>query len=315
MEPRSFYTLADASYFLGLAALVNSLRLLGHDEPIVVLDCGLTDRQRELVEPEATLVLSPPGLHPSVARAHAALLHPARAMILVDSDIIVTRALTELFEEALSGRIVVFEDNVAHRFDPRWPGLLGLPPQHRHPYVNGGLIALSDASLPFLEEYFLLSRGIDARHSIFTDGVAADPFYYLDQDVFNALLGSRLRPDEYVVHDLRLAPHPPFAGVKLISVDERHCAYEDGVEPFVLHHVLRKPWLAHTRSTVYSRLLSRLLLASDLAVTPPVEWVPLRLRTGPAARVARVESHARSRLHEQRGRLGVRRRLAGRRVR
>ena len=52
IEPAAFYCVADERYFLGAVGLVNSLRLVGHDEPIYLLDCGLTDDQRELLEPE-----------------------------------------------------------------------------------------------------------------------------------------------------------------------------------------------------------------------------------------------------------------------
>ena len=43
MRPGSdytFYTVADARFWLGAVALVNSLRLVGHKEPVVVLDLG-----------------------------------------------------------------------------------------------------------------------------------------------------------------------------------------------------------------------------------------------------------------------------------
>ena len=40
--PRAaFYCVADERYFLGAVGMLNSLRLLGHAEPIYVLDCGV----------------------------------------------------------------------------------------------------------------------------------------------------------------------------------------------------------------------------------------------------------------------------------
>ena len=42
----AFYCVADSRYFPGAVGLVNSLRLVGHREPILVLDTGLTDAQR-----------------------------------------------------------------------------------------------------------------------------------------------------------------------------------------------------------------------------------------------------------------------------
>ena len=49
MTPAAFYCVADERYFLGAVGLINSLRLVGHDEPVYLLDCGLTDAQRELL--------------------------------------------------------------------------------------------------------------------------------------------------------------------------------------------------------------------------------------------------------------------------
>ena len=43
----AFYCVADARYFLGAVGMINSLRVLGHEETVYVLDCGLTDGQRE----------------------------------------------------------------------------------------------------------------------------------------------------------------------------------------------------------------------------------------------------------------------------
>ena len=40
----AFYCVADERYFLGAVGLINSLRLVGHDEPIHLLDCGLRAR-------------------------------------------------------------------------------------------------------------------------------------------------------------------------------------------------------------------------------------------------------------------------------
>ena len=41
----------DARYFLGAVGLINSLRLVGHTEPIYLLDCGLTARPARAARP------------------------------------------------------------------------------------------------------------------------------------------------------------------------------------------------------------------------------------------------------------------------
>ena len=45
----AFYCVADERYFLGAVGMINSLRVLGHDEPVFLLDCGLTAEQRRLL--------------------------------------------------------------------------------------------------------------------------------------------------------------------------------------------------------------------------------------------------------------------------
>jgi 3-mercaptopyruvate sulfurtransferase SseA len=56
MPTAAFYAVSDSSYFLGAVGLINSLRLIGHLEPIYLLDCGLEEWQREAIEGEVTIV-------------------------------------------------------------------------------------------------------------------------------------------------------------------------------------------------------------------------------------------------------------------
>jgi hypothetical protein len=44
-----FYTICTPDYFVGLVGLVNSLRLLGHRERVVVLDCVLSADRRAVL--------------------------------------------------------------------------------------------------------------------------------------------------------------------------------------------------------------------------------------------------------------------------
>ncbi len=48
--------------------MINSLRLNGHREPIYLLDCGLSDDQRELLAAEVTVVDAPDGSSHSCSR-------------------------------------------------------------------------------------------------------------------------------------------------------------------------------------------------------------------------------------------------------
>ena len=105
------------------------------------------------------------------------------------------------------------------------------------------------------------------QKGILSDGTPDYPFYFPDQDVLNAILASKVQPESLAIMEHRLAPHPMFEGVELLDERTLRCSYPDGLEPFGLHQVLqRKPWLAPVRRTLYSDLLPRLWLGSDLAL-------------------------------------------------
>lgn len=311
----AFYCVADSRHFLGVVALINSLRLLGHDETIFVADSGLEPGQRALLAPHAALVPAGEAPAPHLLKCMVPRARPADTTILVDADVILIRPLTPILLAA-GERAVVFADAVPHRFHPEWSELLGVGPLRRQPYVNSGLLVLPRAlATRILPRVVAGQTRVDVARSFVARGHAGDPFYYLDQDVWNAVLAACLSPDELLILDHRLAPHPPFAGLRLLDESELRCAYADGTEPYGLHHVgPRKPWLAATRWTVYSRLLRRLLLAPDLALRLEPDQVPLRLRPGSLAWVDRRRATLVALAASQRGRLGLRRRLAARRV-
>ena len=119
-DARSFYSVADREYFLGAVALINSLRLVGHRERMVILDCGLAEEQRDLLGREATIVTVSQNdletLPRFLLRDRAPLLRPAETMILLDADIIVTRSLEPIFKLAQAGKIIAFDDPLGDRF-------------------------------------------------------------------------------------------------------------------------------------------------------------------------------------------------------
>lgn len=53
----TFYTICNAAYFPGLVGPIDSLRLLGHHNSIVVLDCGLTSKQRDILSSHYSIVV------------------------------------------------------------------------------------------------------------------------------------------------------------------------------------------------------------------------------------------------------------------
>lgn len=312
MSSTSIYCVSESSHFLGAVALVNSLRLTGHDQPIVVLDCGLEDRQRDVLAREATIIPAAGSAPPALLKWAAPLEQPADVMLLIDVDIIVTRSLAPLLERVSEGKMVAFADALEDRRDARWGPLLDLPEPRRQPYVSTGLLALPRRlGADMLQALRALGARIDPAESMIGHGTPDDPFYFLDQDIINAYLASSVDRDDVVVLEHRLAPHPPFRGLKIVDPVHLRCEYADGVEPFALHHIQRKPWLHSLPRNAYSELLSRLLTAPDLPLRLMQSELPLRLRDGALGQLDRGLISAWAALMRGRRALGLRRRLAG----
>jgi hypothetical protein len=292
----AFYCVCDRRYFLGAAAMINSLRLVRHDEPIHVLDCGLTREQRAILAPHATMVTRPDDTPPYLAKTIAPSLHPADAMILIDADIVLTRSLGELIGSVPDG--VVGFRNDRDRFVREWGVLLGLGEARRRPYVSSGLVVLA-GSLGSEVLGLLHDRQGRVEFERTFYGGRMEPEYafrYPEQDVLNAILSTRGEGDRILALDEALLANPPFAGLRLRDEESLRCAYGDGTEPYGLHHYARKPWLEPMYHGIYSRLLARLLLGPGLTVVVPEGDVPLRMRSGPLAGVARTGVNARDRL-------------------
>jgi hypothetical protein len=303
----AFYTVSDADYFVGTVALLNSLRLAGHTDHFFVADCGLTERQRQLLAPHATLVDA--SLHGVAhhAKLRAVMEHKADVMVLLDSDMLVLRRLDDLIRHSADGSIVAFADPLSDRFDPRWSELLRLGDLHRGTYVNTGALVIPRRLVdPILDRVTAAQEAVNVKQTRLGRATPSDPFYFVDQDVWNAVLASDVAANDLVVLPQRLAPHPPFKGLDLRSAGY---TYADGEAPFLLHHVLAKPWLRRTRRNLYSRLLPRLLLEERVPVRLERRDLPLRLRGGRRAEfaqlgadVAAASAFFRGRL---RGRLGI----------
>lgn len=311
IEGAAFYCMSSRLYFLGAVGLVNSLRLIGHREPIFLLDCGLSESQRRLLAPHVNLVAAPDDREPFMLKTVLPTRHPAEVMVLIDADIIATRALDDLVEGAAGGRAVA----VAHprdRFVPEWGELLGLGTARRRPYVSSALVLLGGRE--GREVLRILDRAqdrIDFDRTMFRttvpeypfiepgtgEALAPDyPFFFADQDLLNAILATSLEPDRVLTIDSRLAALPPFDGLALVDEGSLRCAYEDGAAPYVIHHHTSKPWLEPTYHGIYSRLLRRLLIGPDVAVRVPQGDLPLRLRSGLRAYAERKRVNARERV-------------------
>jgi hypothetical protein len=302
----AFYCVADSSYFVGAVGMLNSLRLLGHTEEVFVLDCGLTAEQRALLDPHATLVPGPIDVPPCLLKTIAPLSHPAEVMVLIDADIVATRSLGQLIERASEGRVLAIKDG-EDRYFPEWGDLLGTGVPRRQPYVSSSLVILGNGpGRQVVRLMHEMQTRIDVQGSPFAARVpdraffrgdyaapaASHPFFYPEQDVLNAILATEVDPRCVEVLDRRSEADPPFAGLRVVDEHTLRCAYRDGTQPYVLHHFALKPWLERTFHSPYARLLRRLLIFSDVPVRIPEGEVPLRLRTGARAWVARMVVNA-----------------------
>lgn len=313
----AFYAVADHRHFIGAVALVNSLRLAGHDEPVFLVDAGLTDLQRQRLAPHVTLLPAPEGVAPVYLAPVGPLARPAHVEVLVDADVIVLRSLAPLVERARGGRFVAFVNDPPNdtRFFPEWAAALGLPAlAPGRPYLNAGLFLLPRGLADRLLERWLAAQDRIAQGGTRYDGATLqDPFYFADQDVVNAVLRAELDDEELEIVAHALAPHTPLRGVRIADETSLVCEHADGTRPFVLHHTLAKPWLRATVPNAYSRLLPRLLLEPDVALQLSVQELPLRLRPGRMGSAARllsgVRAAARAAARRQLGRFGVRTRL------
>ena len=303
----AYYTVANALHYPGAVALLNSLRLVGEEAPLFVVDCGLTKSQRDVLANHATLVPQHDGLHASCQKATGPLAHPAELMVVLDADMIVTRRLTPLFEDAAGGLIVVFEDHGApDRFFAEWSSLgLGVPrPQ---PYANCGFLMFSaDTAAEFLPLFVELEEQLDPADTHFGGGDISNPFYCADQEILNAMLCTRYEGRAKRL-DRRLAPFPPFVGLEVTDLSRLSCAYPDGVAPYLLHHSFKKPWLVPMKPSPYSKLFTRAVTGPDVAIHLGRGDIPLRLSDNvlaPLLGPVQLEAHRRLR-----GKLGVRPRL------
>jgi hypothetical protein len=291
----SFFTVADERFFPGVACLLNSLRVSGNDVDLTILDTGLTDAQRARLEPHARLV-TPPG---EVLEAHLLLksfphtLAPEGTVVIIDSDMIVTRRLDPVLEQAEAGKVCMFADieDQRHRFVPEWHEAFGLTaPLRRQNYMNAGFIALSTRHHPdLLRRYWELCRRIPSGATLVAASEYDQPFWGGDQDAINALLMSEVDAEAVVELPQEEGPSPELLhDVRVLDERTLECELR-GHRPYLLHYWGGpKPWMrnAFIRASrdAYVRLMPRLLLEPDVPVRLEPAELPLWLRRTPAGR-------------------------------
>ena len=290
--------MGDGGFFLGTVALVNSLRLVGHREPITVLDLGFTPTQRDSLAHEVDFVTVPgqADLPAYLLKAYPVKLGHQGPMVVIDSDIIVTRHLDPVLAPMSDGHVVVFPDDLVDRRRPEWRDVfeLGCAPRHQA-YANSGFVGFSTYDFPHL-----LARWWDANLAVasLSGEVARRVARFPDQDALNALLMTTIDRDEIAFLPRKLAPMGPgqLAATSVVDVGALRCEFE-GQEPVLLHATKSpKPWSPgaplRLPRTAFESCLRRLLAGRELAVRPPAADVPFWLRATPAGIAARQTLHA-----------------------
>jgi hypothetical protein len=284
----TFYTIGDERFFLGIVGLINSLRLTGHRYKLVLLDCGLTQSQRDLLRPHCSMVERSRQLvsNPTMYKPYHYLLKPKGIVVIIDSDMIVTRSLEGILSLAKNGKICVFPDPENSRWFSDWDELFGLSNElRRQVYVNAGFLAFSTLYWPSLPERWWQCCEKIQSHPTIAEGVIDGPSAQADQDALNALLMSEFPQEALAIQpqDEEVFHRKNFSKVKVVDGKTLACSYR-GHATTLLHSCgspkpwEKRGWRTVRRNNAYLRLLHRLLVGKDLPINVPLDQLPLWLR-------------------------------------
>jgi hypothetical protein len=289
----SIYTVTTRSYFPGMVALLNSLRLTGNTAEVVVLDAGMTPAQRHVLERHATIVTVPTDVvsDPVLAKPFAHTLNPRGIVLFIDSDVIVTGPLTDAIETARKGKIYAFTDPSETRWFPEWKQAFALSSvPRRQPYVSSGLVAFNVEDWPhLLERWWQACKRIPADGTLSAGARYSDPLSNGDQDALNAILMTEVPRDALVQRrriPRRFARWPTDLLLHVHVVDPTNLACTLNGEPVDhLHYEGNpKPWMPRSwmriRHNAYVRLLPRVLFQEDVPLRLMPSDVSLWLRPG-----------------------------------
>jgi hypothetical protein len=293
-----FFTRADSGFFVGLLALVRSLRLQGHNEPLTVLDLGLTSKQRSALTGLCDLVRVD-GIAPRHAwflAPYPHLLHAEGIVVYLDCDIIVTSRLDDALDTARRGMVCAAPDP-ADRWFADWQPIFGLErPPRRQVYINSGFVTFSTAHFPDLQRRWWeccdhIAHRLDSHASEKANPIAAssdrtNPIALPDQDALNALLMS-----EFPAGRIQLLPEGAVAlgrrelvQTRIVDLGRLECR-RGGQRTTLLHAFgWPKPWQPNAwrylRRTSYVRCLRRLLSRRDMPGAVDARTIPVWLRPG-----------------------------------
>ena len=285
--PVTYFTVSDASFFPGVVALLNSLQLTGNNPRLVVLDLGLRSDQRQLLGAHARVVQVPARVsgNPLLFKPFPHLLQPEGIVVIIDSDMVVTRSLGDALTHAEAGKIcLAAEESQEQRWFPEWQKEFALAaPLRRDIYYNSGFVALSTEHWPeFLGRWWEACQSIPIEQTRARGGAWDQPFWDGDQDAINALLMSEVPPGTVAT----VPQHVTDVMLRVRVRDRATLACTDRGHPTtILHHTgTPKPWRREAwmrvRRNPYVVLLPRLLFPPDLPLRLPADQVPPWLRAG-----------------------------------
>lgn len=278
----AFYLVADASYFVGAAAALNSLRLCGHRDDAYVLDVGLTAEQRAALARAATVLPAPENVAPRLAKWVAPLAHPADVMVVMDADVIVTRPLDPLLEQAAEGSLVAFADDRPDIHHEEWAQFVGLDSLPRRTFVNAGLIVLPGGlGLEVLQAVKSLQmRLAELGHTRIRTDDREGLWAYPDQEAWNAVFGATVAAHAFRIWPRELAPFEPPRSAAVVDERELDVRSANGDRPFLVHYIGSKPWLGKPAVAAYTELLPRVLFWDDVVLRFVPDDLPRAFRPG-----------------------------------
>ncbi len=291
--PVRFFTMADSENFIGLLALVGSLRLQGHDDPLTVLDLGFTADQRSVLEGlcDTVHVDGIAGRHPWFLAPYPYRLHAEGVVVYIDSDVIVTSRLDHAFVAARRGMLCAASDP-ARRWFADWGPIFGLQrPLRRQVYVSAAFVAFSTMQFPHLLRRWWECCDHLAQRLGSPPSDRTNPIALPDQDALNALLMSEEPAGSIELLPQNAAAQGPseLARTTVVDLSRLECRHA-GQQTMLLHAYGRpKPWQSNAwrnlRRTAYVRCLRRLLNRSDAPVYVDTRTLPVWLRPGPRGAV------------------------------
>ena len=297
-SPIRFFTLADSHYFPGLVALVNSLRLLGHQEPVTVIDLGLEPAQREVLRAECDIVPPPAHSprHPWLLESRACTMRPAEIVVYVDADIILAERLDTVFRAAREGKVVAYADVLTDRRYDEWAEVFGLHAPVRPPsqvYANAGFVAFSTVHVPdLLPRWAELCDGLVGKDTHLDTNSFDSPIANSSQDALNALLMSEIPADRVEVRAIETVSQGPneLTHTEVVDVRDLWCRRE-GRSIALLHGgALPSPGTRMTARRCDGVRTSRACAGCSSGPTSasaaPDGMLPIWLRSGVAGRLS-----------------------------